>query len=884
MRCTTPCGAAIGFLPAPVAAKLAPLIRARAVSLTAVTTRDAPKLENAPVSVTVRFHSANVDATPNAAANAANAADAAPIDLDAQDALVDTLRAIAKEHRDNLSQASRRFLDRLKHVFQTVETIERRAIGDDELALFRAFERLTPPAQLLFARLSLRNKTYFASNKIHTSDVHDVHKTVRELLAAELCAPVDVMDLKSSPASLATAVVDDVFSNKAELIDMLAAMNKPAKANAKRDELVAVVSRGVRSQQQLKWSFVVGRVGATATGTGTSASASASAPAKLMSDACGTVFKIDSRRLLAFHRTIRLFFLNEGHSLGTLYAVDAGAVRYPTFPITRAREVFPDRSAFLEYEQALLDAHALIGAIDRAGAHRQADRDASDEILTAALAPAWHFLDTQSNKVPPDPTVPPFLRQYSARWLHCVQATVGVGILERQKNYPTAIERIQQLLGGHDCSERRGHWWIRLSTALEHVGRPTDALELAETALADPAIADHERLTLRKRVLKLSKPPRRWLKPAWKDDMPSDPRIVTIHAAAQPSTGAVRQARVRYAPLYATSTTTTPTATTPTTTTTTPTSTISVEQLALDYYASDTGGNWDGIHTEGRIFTTLFTLLLWPALFELPVPDAFRTSLQTAPLDLDSPGFSECRTAKIHEILAAVRDGHAPRLLEERWTTHHGVNARGIGNWDQWNLDQLKTIVRCLGGAAIASILGILCRDYRAMTAGMPDLVLWNADRCAAKLSEVKSQRDSLRYDDRTIGRHDDPDSLVPSLFALRSSLQRQADPLDTRAGEGRHRRGSAPSETPEAWTVTDPPGRSPTDCNPHLHTSGGAIECPPPPRTIFIFISFIEYTIGGSLSTRRVQSPVVGGLSAFLSGQISRCRRRRDRPWRCPS
>jgi len=749
LRCTTPSGAAIGFLPAPVAAKLAPLIRARALSLTAVTTRDAPKLENAPVSVTVRFHSANVDATPTAA-------DAAPIDLDAQDALVDTLRAIAKEHRDNLTQASRRFLDRLKHVFQTVEMTEPRATGDDELALFRAFERLTPPAQLLFARLSLRNKTYFASNKIHTSDVHDVQKTVCELLAAELCVPVDVMDLKWSPASLATAVVDDVFSNKAELIDMLAAMNKPTKANSKRDELVAGVARGVRSQQQLKWSFVVGRVGATAKGTGTGTSASA--PAKLMSDACGTVFKIDSRRLLAFHRTIRLCFLNEGHSLGTLYALDAGTVRYPTFPITRARAIFPDRSAFLEYEQALLDAHALIGAIDRAGTHRQAGRDASDEILTAALAPAWHFLDTQSNKVPPDPTVPAFLRQYSARWLYCVQATVGVSILERQKNYPTAIERIQQLLGGHDCSERRGHWWIRLSTDLEHVGRPTDALELAETALADPAIADHERLTLRKRVLKLSKPPRRWLKPAWKDDMPSDPRIVTIHAAAKPSTAP--QARVRYAP-YATPTTTS-TSTTTSTTTSTSTTTISVEQLALDYYASDTGGNWDGIHTEGRIFTTLFTLLLWPALFEIPVPDAFRTSLQTAPLDLDSPGFSECRAAKIHEILAAVRDGHAPRLLEERWTTHHGVTARGIGNWDQWNLDQLKTIVRCLGGAATASILGILCRDYHAMTAGMPDLVLWNADRRAAKLSEVKSQRDSLRYG-TTTRRHDDPGSLVPS-------------------------------------------------------------------------------------------------------------------------
>ena len=53
----------------------------------------------------------------------------------------------------------------------------------------------------------------------------------------------------------------------------------------------------------------------------------------------------------------------------------------------------------------------------------------------------------------------------------------------------------------------------------------------------------------------------------------------------------------------------------------------SVEHLALQYYASDEGGGWHGVHTESGIWLTVFGLLMWDILFA-DVPDVFRTRFQ----------------------------------------------------------------------------------------------------------------------------------------------------------------------------------------------------------------------------------------------------------------
>lgn len=54
-----------------------------------------------------------------------------------------------------------------------------------------------------------------------------------------------------------------------------------------------------------------------------------------------------------------------------------------------------------------------------------------------------------------------------------------------------------------------------------------------------------------------------------------------------------------------------------------------VEELALEWYASDEGGGWKGVHSEGGVWCTLFGLLMWEVLFA-DVEDVFRTPFQVS--------------------------------------------------------------------------------------------------------------------------------------------------------------------------------------------------------------------------------------------------------------
>lgn len=87
---------------------------------------------------------------------------------------------------------------------------------------------------------------------------------------------------------------------------------------------------------------------------------------------------------------------------------------------------------------------------------------------------------------PPNPipkrqgTIKPlFLARFCSAWVYVQMATVGVALLEKQKKYGEAVERLQCLLGGNCCPSRRGYWWNRLTTNLEkHLHRVQEALEV----------------------------------------------------------------------------------------------------------------------------------------------------------------------------------------------------------------------------------------------------------------------------------------------------------------------------------------------------------------------------------------------------------------------
>lgn len=56
---------------------------------------------------------------------------------------------------------------------------------------------------------------------------------------------------------------------------------------------------------------------------------------------------------------------------------------------------------------------------------------------------------------------------------------------------------------------------------------------------------------------------------------------------------------------------------------------VTVEQLALQHYASHEGGTWQGLHCEGGVFATLFTLLLWDVIFKGGCPVSRLRSLRS---------------------------------------------------------------------------------------------------------------------------------------------------------------------------------------------------------------------------------------------------------------
>lgn len=116
-------------------------------------------------------------------------------------------------------------------------------------------------------------------------------------------------------------------------------------------------------------------------------------------------------------------------------------------------------------------------------------------------------------------------------------------------------------------------------------------------------------------------------------------------------------------------------------------------------------------HSEGAIISTLFGLLFWDILFA-PIPGAFETPYQSAPLDLFHDSFVTAREDIIEARLAELveDEGSARRIVEavderERENETWCVGVR----WDQFQRDDLLEIVDvsnpqpCLGSLMLIS-------------------------------------------------------------------------------------------------------------------------------------------------------------------------------------
>lgn len=164
----------------------------------------------------------------------------------------------------------------------------------------------------------------------------------------------------------------------------------------------------------------------------------------------------------------------------------------------------------------------------------------------------------------------------------------------------------------------------------------------------------------------------------------------------------------------------------------------------------------------------LFSLLFWDIIFE-PIPGAFETPYQTAPLDIAEDSFYHARKDLMEQRLTAIEAGNGTDLIRQVDAEHRASGTWCVGvQWDLFSSDDLVDIVtvnlprilndcinlsmgirQCIGGQALSVICRVLCEDYTFGTSGGPDLFLWNVEKRTCKFVEVKGPGDTLQENQR---------------------------------------------------------------------------------------------------------------------------------------
>ncbi|KAG0617281.1 hypothetical protein M758_5G178400 [Ceratodon purpureus] len=583
-------------------------------------------------------------------------------------------------------------------LLQTVLERDSHLFNSDEQVFLCSFQLLSGDAQRLFIHLYQRKGPWFRVKNLNYSDVADVESSFQELIAARFMIAAEAVADGSATEFREIVEVLNVFDLR-QLVSSAQLKDRKEVAGARKEELVDWVTSGVLVKDQV-----------SALG-----SCSGTVVKEMVLDLVGSCIRVSDDASFLLWRSQRLFFLNGDQDLSSFLLVDMGRVKYPEYKCNRKLPVFATREALLEYEKALEVAQAMDMALE------VNDMTAVMAFLTRART----FLRIDQNEGSKEPRrdgCPSFFYRFTAARVYATVCTLGVSILEREHRYGEAIELLKELLSTCIRSGRRGYWTVRLSMDLDHLGRKEESLQVAEKGVTDPLIRGGDLVALQRRVVRLSKPPRRWKKPPYAEALNLKFEEVQIRGRPLNCTIGMKSRFYGFDEQQ-----------------------CGVEELALQYYASEEGGGWEGMHSEGGVWMMLFGLLMWEVLFA-DVPDVFQTPFQTAPLDLDSHSFFIARRDIIEARLEEIRQGQAVVLLAECWSKHYGTYCRGV-NWEKYSLDTLQIIAACVGGSGLSALCRLLTQDHAGYSAGMPDLLLWRTYREPSLLRRSSSDINCLRCD-----------------------------------------------------------------------------------------------------------------------------------------
>ncbi|NWH66960.1 FAN1 nuclease, partial [Geococcyx californianus] len=609
------------------------------------------------------------------------------------------------------------FLVVLRAVLENGDDV--RLFDEQDMNIITKFCKLSVGGQKLYVRLFQRKLNWLKVNKIEYGEIStDLSPIIEELAEArflqtesELEDLYEGLDLLSAPELKTLAKIfhlPNPNGQKQQLVD---------------DFLRLAKQRSVFSSSQAGVGTVI---------------------LKRAKDLAGKSVRVCKGPRAVFSRILLLFSLSESMEdeeagsggqgqLSTLLMVNMGRMVFPSYTVNRKTQVFQDREDLVRYATA---AHL---SNDIATAMGNGNWEEAHHLYVCAKE-TWSELKNHPS-LSYHRVLPEYLRHFTVGWVYTRILSHGVEILQRLHMYKEAVQELQTLLSQDVyCTDSRGRWWDRLALNLhQHLKNTKKAIDCIRRGLADPSVRTGHRLSLYQRALRIRDSPSCRQFRCLFHDLPvitvEDVTHVTIKGKMCPQMGMGKSVFLmedigdedRGEDVSVS------------------TVMCSVEELALTHYRQN--GFDQGIHGEGSTFLTLYGILMWDIIFMDNIPDVFRNSYQTFPLDLYTDSFYENRRdvieARLQQLHAASSETLA-KLIADIWTTQEG-KAAALVSWGRFvSLQQAQSLVSCLGGKFLSGVFRRLSKDLRHCRGGLPDLVVWRSHTDHFKLVEVKGPNDRL--------------------------------------------------------------------------------------------------------------------------------------------
>jgi tetratricopeptide (TPR) repeat protein len=148
-------------------------------------------------------------------------------------------------------------------------------------------------------------------------------------------------------------------------------------------------------------------------------------------------------------------------------------------------------------------------------------------------------------------------------------------------------------------------------------------------------------------------------------------------------------------------------------------------------------------YVENTLFTSLFGLLCWPAIFA-PLPGAFFHPFQSGPADLHQPDFHARRAALFEACLSELEDGRYQATIRKRYRDKFGLQSPFV-YWSVLDEALLDIALSCLPAEHLRGCFRRMLEDLKANCTGMPDLIQFWPARGSYRMIEVKGPGDRLQ-------------------------------------------------------------------------------------------------------------------------------------------